>query len=182
MSTATRVAGGVSLAAVVAAAVPFIAEWEGLRLDPYDDLAHVRTVCYGETQGVEERRYSKAECDAMLVKAVERHARPIRACIPADTPLMAQVAFASMGYNIGVANFCGSITARRARARDFAGACAAIPRWNKVKVSRARCPYTPAPGKDCLVVSKGLDNRRAAERALCEQGLAALRPAVPPRS
>ena len=57
---------------VAAMAVTTTGPNEGLKLVAYPDrLAHnLPTVCYGETRGVElGMRFTKAECDAMLVKA-----------------------------------------------------------------------------------------------------------------
>lgn len=154
MTPAQRVGAGASLAAVVALATPLVAKWEGYRPDPYKDIVGVWTVCYGETQAP-MRKYTKAECDAMLTKAVERYAKPVRACVPAETPLEVQAAFVSLAYNIGAPAFCNSTAAKRARAGNYAGACEALTWFNR------------AGGK----YVQGLANRRAEERKLCLSGL-----------
>ena len=164
MSTA-RIAltgGAVGLAAVLALAEPTIKRWEGYSADPYRDIAGIRTVCWGETAGVENRRYSPTECQAMFRRSLVRHGAPITECLPQAAPVSVQAAFVSFGYNVGVDAACGSTAAQRARRGDYAGACDALAWWNK-----ARNPIT---GK--LEVSRGLANRRADERALCLKGLA----------
>ena len=152
--TAAIAAGGV--AALVAAATPLVKEFEGRRLDPYFDIANILTVCDGETAGIERRRYSNAECDAMTAKSLTRHANAIQACYrPAETPLQTQVAYLSLAYNIGPKAFCGSTVSRRALAGDLWGSCMAIPAWNKARINGT------------LRVSRGLENRRAREHAMC---------------
>ena len=74
-----------------------------------------------------------------------------------NTPEMT-AAFVSLAYNIGPSAFKKSTVVRRFRARDYAGACAAMEMWNK------------AGGR----VLPGLVTRRADERALCEQGIPAM--------
>lgn len=143
-------------AAVIALATPIVAKWEGRRLDPYRDLAGIWTVCDGDTSNVDpSRRYTNAECDTRLRVAMEKHADLIRPCVPPETPPESQAAFLSLAYNIGGAKFCGSTLVRKLKAGDLSGACAEISRWNRVGT----------------VVVRGLTNRRADERRLCERGL-----------
>jgi lysozyme len=157
--TSTKVAGAAGgIAAVAALAIPLVATWEGLSLDPYKDLIGTGkpwTVCYGST-GVEMRRYTKTECDVLLERELIKHAEPILDCLPADAPLTVKAAFVSWGYNVGVGAACASTATKLANALDYRGACAQLSRW------------TMSGGK----VRKGLVRRRADERRLCESGLA----------
>lgn len=146
-------------AAVIAAAVVFVPPFEGLRNDPYWDIARVRTVCYGHTGNVQERRYSTPECQGLLKQDLERHYEAVAGCLPLSTPAPSQVAFLSAAYNIGAQNFCSSSMARRLREGDLAGACAALSVWNKARVNGQLRPVA------------GLTKRRQAERELCERGL-----------
>lgn len=151
----TQVGVGTGLAAALALATPLIAKWEGKRNDPYRDIVGVLTVCYGETHNVERRRYSDAECTAMLASSIEKHAKPVLACTPAlgDRPYELAAAI-SLGYNIGTGAYCRSTAARRFNARNWRGGCDAILMWNK------------AGGR----FVQGLANRRADERRLCLRG------------
>lgn len=143
-------------ALAVAAALPVVAKWEGLRLAPYYDIVGVKTVCYGETRGVEDRIYTKAECDAMLAGGLEEFYAKIDPCMPDDVPPKAAGMFLSLAYNVGPGAFCKSQTLQSAFARkDYAAACRGINLFNK------------AGGK----VVKGLVNRRAEEAKLCLDGL-----------
>ncbi|MFK4794684.1 lysozyme [Sphingobium sp. ZW T5_29] len=153
-SKAQKVAGG-GIAAAMLLAVPLIAKWEGKRNDPYRDIVGVKTVCYGETR-VQMRRYSDAECTAMLHEAVKGFAEPVARCTPmiADRPYQLAAA-TSLAYNIGINAYCRSTADRRFDAGDFKGGCKAITRW------------TMAGGR----VVQGLVNRRADEYRLCVTGL-----------
>lgn len=161
MASPARVGAGVGLAAVLALAAPVVMKWEGLRLDPYNDVTGLRTVCYGETRNVEEREYSPAECRALLAASLHRHASPIVKCLPVSTPVEVQAAFVSFGYNVGTQAACSSTAAKRARAGDLRGACDALTWWTKVR--------NPVTGQ--LQFSRGLANRRMEERALCLEGV-----------
>lgn len=147
-------------AAVAMAAAAFIGPWEGMRTNAYPDALarNIPTVCYGETRGVELGDvYTKAECDAMLAKAVTQFQNGLRRCLPKlDTyPQGVQVAFLSWSYNVGTGAACRSTLARHANAGNLTDACNQLPRWNR------------ASGK----VVRGLSNRRGAERALCLKAL-----------
>jgi lysozyme len=102
------------------------------------------------------RAYTDAECEALLLRDVIEHGRSIQGCLPESLPVETRAAFISAAFNIGSSKFCGSSMSRKARAGDLRGACAALSLWIN------------AGGKPL----KGLISRRAAERQLCEQGIA----------
>lgn len=141
------------------AAVPLasmiVKPWEGFSNDPYRDIVNVPTVCYGETR-VEMRRYTDAECLAMLNKAVAEFANQVLQCTPRLQYHPYQLAAAtSLAYNIGVGAYCRSTVDRLFDAGDLKGACDQFSRWRM------------AGG----VVVQGLVNRRKAEAELCRTGL-----------
>jgi GH24 family phage-related lysozyme (muramidase) len=147
-----RVATGAAVG-VIALAAPVVMWWEGKENDPYVDLVGVKTVCYGETHGVQMRRYSDAECSAMLMQRLAQFDGELSRCITRpDVPVHVRAAFLSLAYNIGSDAACKSTAIRKLNAGDTAGACAEISRW------------TMAGGK----VVNGLVKRRKAERELCE--------------
>lgn len=155
MASKKQTAIGAGVAAALALAVPLIGKWEGKRNDPYLDIVNVPTVCYGETR-VAMRRYSDAECSAMLNDAVQGFAEPVARCTPMIANRPYQLAAAtSLAYNIGIGAYCRSTADRRFDAGDIKGGCAALKFWNK------------AGGR----VVKGLANRRAEEYRLCMTGL-----------
>lgn len=141
---------------VIAAAMALIQPFEGTRLTPYRDVVGVWTVCTGETR-VPMRRYSRAECDAMLRRAIESdYGLGVLRAVPAiqnrPGPFVAAI---SLAYNIGVPAFAGSTVTRRFRAGDWQGGCEAFLMWDK------------AGGRAIA----GLRRRREAERAVCLAGL-----------
>ena len=155
---AALVAGSVTTG-VATQAVNFTGPNEGLKLVAYKDrLARdLPTVCYGETRGVQlGMRFTKAECDAMLVKALGEFAdTSVERCIKAPISDEAYVAFLDLAYNIGSGAFCKSTVVKRWNAGDKAGACDAVLAFNR------------SGGQ----VRKGLILRRQRERALCLKGI-----------
>lgn len=158
-----KVTAGSGIAAITLAgftAIGTVGGFEGLRLAAYRDVIGVWTACYGETKGIKKgMKFSKADCDDMLVDALIRHEEGMRTCIgeaAADRiPDKSYVAFLSLTYNIGVGGFCKSSIAKKLRAGDIKAACMTLPSFNK------------AGGR----VIKGLVSRRAAEMKLCMQGI-----------
>ncbi len=163
-------------AAVIVGAATFLGPIESGKapqLEPYADIGGVTTWCYGETAGTPKARYTLAECDALLLKSVQKHWDGIRHVVPENAPQSVKEAMISVAYNTGVAGFLweGRNTPSRflaplARA-DWAAACQAIiaPWQGKNGVSRgykATVKGTP---------SRGLENRRAQEYPLCMRDL-----------
>lgn len=138
-------------ATAASALVATVAMWEGKRNDPYRDIVGVWTVCYGETN-VPMRRYSDAECDAMLSDSLADYAGPVLAINPELRGHPWQIAAAaSLAYNVGVPKYRRSTVARRFREGRWREACDAFRLW------------VYAGGKRV----QGLVNRREYERRLC---------------
>lgn len=141
--------------AALASAVVLVGAWEGLSLTPYTDIVGVRTVCYGETRNIQERRYSKAECDAMLAQGLQDFDRGLAKCIRRDLPDAIRVALVSWAYNVGTGAACRSTLVRLVNEGRLREACNELPKWNR------------AGG----VVVRGLTNRRKEEQRLCLSAL-----------
>ncbi len=151
---------GAAVAAVIAIAVPVVAQFEGLWLTAKVDTIGTGkplTWCYGETEGPVKlgQRFTKIECDEMLAKKLPRYANEIAKCIKVDISDKTRAAFVSFAYNVGSSGFCKSTAARKLNAGDTRGACDALMAWNR------------AGGR----VVRGLTNRRAKERAMCLEGI-----------
>lgn len=161
MATRLRktMAGGFgALTALGVLLVTFTGGWEGKKNTAYRDIVGVWTICYGSTQGVKAGDHkTDAQCAALLGEDLEKHEIGMRKCLTAPDKLPEKVYAASLSltFNIGIGAFCRSTVRRLLNAGDLAGACDAIPLFNR------------AGGK----VVKGLVNRRAAERKLCMEGL-----------
>ena len=137
--------------AVSAIATPFIAGWEGLETKPYYDIGGVLTVCYGETQDIEHRTYTREQCENMLQERVTEFHSQVMANIKTDIPITMQAAVTSFAYNVGIDAFSRSTLLKKMNRGDLYGACQELDRW--VYVGRT---YV-----------RGLANRRAAEKRLC---------------
>ena len=140
-------------AGAIALAVPLVAHFEGYVPWVYRDPIGRLAACYGHddqtmTPG---KRFTAAECQAMLDEDLLKHAEAID-CIKRPLTDGQKAAFLSFAFNVGNKAFCGSTLVRKANAGDMAGACAELSRW------------TLAGGKEL----PGLVRRRAAERAVCE--------------
>lgn len=143
--------------AAVALAVPLVQKYEGTVLRSYRDPVNVLTSCTGHT-GPELRdgqTFTREQCEEMLYKDLAKHADAL-SCVRAPLTDGQRAAFLSFAFNVGDDAFCRSTLVRKANAGDIDGACAELSRW------------TFAGGKQL----PGLVKRRAAERQLCERGLA----------
>jgi lysozyme len=141
-------------AAAAAGLLTLTPAFEGTKLTTYRDLGGVLTYCTGATENAMwGKTYTQDECKAQLDRDLARHAEGISKCVDFGRLTEGQkIAFVDAAYNIGVAAFCGSSMARKTKAGDMAGACAALDLWNSVG------------GKPVA----GLTRRRATERAVCE--------------
>lgn len=166
---------GLITAVSIAAGAAFVAPWEGLRTQSYQDIVGRWTVCFGETKGVRPGdTYTTAQCEAMLSRELAAYATELGQCLTAKLPEGAAVAFLSLSYNVGVPAVCRSTLVRMANAGDLFGACDQLLRWDKATI-------TGADGKRLKIRVRGLTNRRKAEREICLKSLklAGLRRADP---
>ena len=138
------------------AGLDLIRKWEGCRLTAYRDSVGVWTIGYGLTSAAglitvgKGLTITQKQADDYLVAALAKYESAVSKAI-SRTMTQAQFdAFVSLCYNIGPGAFAGSTAVKRFNAGDIAGAADAILMWNK------------AGGK----VLKGLENRRADERAM----------------
>lgn len=139
------------------AGIDLIKKWEGFKAETYRCSAGVLTIGYGTTKaagvGIDPQpgmRITEAEAEAYLRKTVDKFAASIRSSITAPINENEFAAFVSLAYNIGPGAFRKSSALKHFNAGDKAKAADAILLWNK------------AGGR----VLKGLQNRRAEERAL----------------
>ncbi|MFD2755660.1 lysozyme [Comamonas terrae] len=143
--------------AAVALAIPLVQKYEGTVLRTYRDPVGIITACTGHI-GPELRdgqTFTRQQCEEMLYKDLAKHADAL-SCVRVPLTDGQRAAFLSFAFNVGDAAFCGSTLVRKANAGDIDGACAELSRW--VYASGKQLP--------------GLVKRRAAERQLCEAGLA----------
>ena len=142
-----------AVAGILLAAAGIVRPWEGYEPRPYFDIVGVRTVCYGQTgPHIENRTYSKAECEAMLQTELGKYLSELDACIHMPLRQHEWAALLSWAYNVGTPSACRSTLVRKVNAgaepKEF---CPELLRWNR------------AGGR----VVKGLTNRRQAEYRVC---------------
>ena len=126
---------------------------EAYRGVAYNDGVGTTTIGFGTTTGVKPGdKITVERALAAALKDAEEHGQAVKRCVKAPLYQHEFDAYTSLAYNIGPAAFCKSTVVKLANARDYAGACVAIERFNK------------AGGK----VLRGLVKRRANERAMCE--------------
>jgi GH24 family phage-related lysozyme (muramidase) len=148
----------VGAAAVIALATPFIAKWEGVRLEAYRDVVGVATICFGDTHGVQMGdRATMAECVDRLEDDVASFYAQIAPCMTrADIPVSVQASMLELAFNVGARPVCRSTMMRRANAGQYVLACDELRKW--VYAGGRRWP--------------GLENRRAdSKENLCLSGI-----------
>lgn len=155
------------------AGIDLIKRWEGFKAETYRCSAGVLTIGYGTTKaagvGIDPQpgmRITEAQATEYLRKTVDKFAVQIRPAITAPINENEFAAFVSLAYNIGPGAFRKSSALRHFNAGDKARAADAILLFNK------------AGGK----VLKGLQNRRAEERALFLRPVAPQKPQMAPQS
>lgn len=146
--------------AAFASALGGLVAFEGMELTAYKDIVGVPTICAGTTAGVKMGdKKTAAQCWEIAGEEYRKYESTVLRVIQKPMKAQHQKAFTYLAVNIGDAGFAGSTVARKFNAGDTVGACHAIRMWNKVTVNGRK------------VVSKGLDNRRKAEEALCLYGI-----------
>ncbi|WBF44456.1 lysozyme [Serratia rubidaea] len=145
-------AGGGALA-IAAVLIP---DLEGVRYEPYYDVAGVLTVCYGHTGAdiVLGKKYTEAECKAMLDKDLVPYARSVERSVKVPASEYQRAALISFSYNVGAHAFENSSLLRKLNAGDYSDACDGLRQW------------IYAGGKQW----RGLMNRREIEHAVCTWG------------
>lgn len=138
-----------------ASLLTLVANWEGTETVAYADklAGGLPTVCNGHT-GPEVKVgdvWTKAQCDAILVKDVNRHGEGLLACVTVPLNQNQYDALTSWAFNVGVTAACNSTLVKLLNEGRYNEACDQLLRWNR------------ASGR----VVRGLTNRRQAERDLC---------------
>ena len=171
MTNSKKVAAGVVVA--TASLLAFVAGWEGESLPVYPDklAGGLLTVCNGHT-GPDVKMgdvWTKEQCDAVLIKDVEKHGIGILKCITVPINQNEYEAYASLAFNLGVSAVCSSSIPVKLAAEKRIEACNTILEFNKVRdrtkpkvfnSSKQVWEYPLAP-------VRGLTNRRKAEWAVC---------------
>ena len=159
----------VSGAAVsIAAAGAFIGTREGEVRAVYPDLGGVSTYCFGGTiPSSKAREYTAEECSEQLVQDTQKYWDGVQALSGVDMPWSVHAAMTSAAYNAGLGAFKSSPMLPELKAGRWEAACAALVAPHKTSKGVARGWRATVN----LRPVRGLENRRAAEAALCVQDI-----------
>lgn len=147
-----KLAAGAAAAIIALAGTVLVKPWEGYEAKPYRDVVGVLTVCYGETRNIEPRRYSQAECEAMLNSRLGQFLMGLSNCVTVPLRRHEWAALLSWSYNVGTTAACKSTLIRKVNSgAGPAEFCGELRKW------------VYAGGKKV----RGLVNRREAEYRVC---------------
>lgn len=133
--------------------IGLLKQFEGCKLEAYQDIVGIWTIGWGETKGVVKGlKWTQEKADSELATRAQEFLENVLKACPELSNLSTnkQAACTSLAYNIGVGAFAKSTVVRMIKAGNMNNAAEAFLMWNK------------AGGK----VVKGLDNRRHAERVV----------------
>lgn len=164
-------------AAVAAVIVPVIIAFEGLKQSPYQAPEGKLTVCYGETNKVQNRTYSVQECRQMLTETTSTFVTDMlsTSCFKnvESMPESVLAALVSFSYNTGPNAHCSAENpnlANAIRSQNWESVCAQLSKFIYHDET-----ITDANGKKVKtgkkVKSEGLIKRRAAEQIICFKDL-----------
>lgn len=130
-------------------------QWEGLRLEAYQDSGGVWTIGYGHTKTAHEgMKITKAKAEALFKSDLAPFEAAVERLVTVDLTDHQFGALVSFAFNVGEGAFARSTLLKKLNAGDYDAVPGQLARWNK------------AGGK----VVPGLVNRRAAEAGLWAKG------------
>ena len=133
-----------------------IKQFEGLRLNAYDDGVGVWTIGYGTikypngTLVKKGDKITQTQADQYIANDVATFERAVNMLVNVPLNQNQFDALVSFTYNLGATNLSASTLLKKLNSKDYKGAAAEFPKWNK------------AGGK----VMTGLVRRRKAEMEL----------------
>ncbi|MGF7157640.1 lysozyme [Bartonella heixiaziensis] len=137
-----------------------IKQWEGLRLNAYQDRAHVWTIGYGHTSKAGNPIVKKGMCitqeqaEKILCEDLKQFEKAVEKAVRVSLTDEQFAALVSFCYNVGTGAFCNSRLLKKLNQGEYEAVPTELQKWNKVG------------GKPL----QGLANRRAAESGLWAKG------------
>lgn len=170
-------AAGLVLASV--GLIAFLGRWEGESQNVVyaDKLARgLPTVCKGLTRHITKtpivvgQRWPDAKCEAEEVAAVTKVQTSLLQCFTRTPPQRVFDAATSHAWNVGVGLTCGSAAMAAWNRGEWSLGCQRLQFSDSGKSvwSYVRTGRTLPNGKPEMVFVRGLANRRAGERRMCE--------------
>lgn len=135
-------------------------QWEGLRLEAYQDAVGIWTIGHGHTTGAgapfvrKGIKITKAQAEAILRRDLVQFEKAVEQGVFQPLTDEQFAALVSFCYNVGVEAFCQSTLLKKLNKGDYEAVPAELQKW------------TRAGGKRL----KGLVHRRAAEAGLWAKG------------
>lgn len=138
------------------AGIDLIKDFEGCRLEAYQDVKGIWTIGVGHIKGVKAgMRITMAQADQFLREDLAGAEAAVNHGVgSAPTTSNQFAAMVSLCFNIGGGGFAGSTVLREHRAGHFQAAADAFLMWNKATIDGVLQPVA------------GLTRRRTAEKAL----------------
>jgi GH24 family phage-related lysozyme (muramidase) len=136
--------------------ITLIKQFEGCKLQAYQDSVGVWTIGYGWTQPVDGKPVAKGmtitqqKANILLAEGVSQYEKGVTNLVTVAVNQNQFDSLVDFAYNLGVNALKGSTLLKKLNAGDYAGAAAEFPKWNK------------AGGKELA----GLTRRREAEKSL----------------
>jgi lysozyme len=165
-----KTVGATGSAAVIAATVVFLPNWEGMDKVAKRDLigtGHPITYCYGQTDefGAVKAgtRFTKQECDQKLAESLPKYLEKVGPCVRVPVPVKTMAALLDASYNAGPAAVCKSSMVARINAGDIKGGCESFKGWYVRSDGQVR--------KGLVARRSGIGDGRKSERDLCLEGL-----------
>lgn len=142
--------------------VPFLVISEDKRNGAHLDPVGVVTICIGHTATAKVGQYkTDAQCYQLLAKDLEDGSKAIKNYVKVPLTPHLEASLRSFIFNVGSENFRTSTLLKKLNKGDYLGACAELEKWIKATDRRT--------GQ--VKILRGLINRRAAEKRMCETGL-----------
>ena len=133
-----------------------IKQWEGLRLDAYQDVAGVWTIGYGHTRTVTPgMRITEQRAEELLTEFdLPEFEKAVSEAVTVELTDNQFAALVSFTYNVGIGALQRSSLLKKLNAGDYDAVPFELAKWNKARVNGKLTPV------------RGLTNRRAAEAGL----------------
>jgi lysozyme len=142
--------------AAFTAALSGLIALEGMKTEAYKDIAGIPTICAGTTRNVKMGdTKTKQQCWSIAEAEFREYEKFVIDKVKVPLNPNQQTSLVWFTINVGKYGFADSTALTRFNRGDYTGGCNALAMWDKVTIN----------GKK--VVSKGLQNRRAAEVSLC---------------
>lgn len=116
--------------------VAFIKEFEGLKLEAYQDIAGIWTIGYGHTETAREgMTVTEEQAEALLRWDLKGFETAVNGTVKVELQQHEFDALVSLAFNIGAGAFRRSTAVKRLNGLDRHGAAEAITWWNKARVN-----------------------------------------------